>query len=298
MSSQPARTCRYDGSVNEPWAGPVSVEAMYGDWHLGGKGGDEGADDDYEAAVELLAQSLNPRPSASLLDTVGSLGIGDGDSVLDIGGRDGRNALAMAKRFGCRAVSVDPVEANINRGLELIADGEYGHLVDVRIGSIERIPAEDGAFELVLSRDMLGHIADLAPALAECFRVLRSNGSMVVHEVFATPLLEPEEARRLCADIATYPERLSVPGFESDVQSAGFNIVSLDLVGSEWAEASQESGAAPNYLLQVSRLRRARSRLLEELGEVPYRVMYGNALWSIYQLIGKLESRVYVLRRN
>jgi hypothetical protein len=26
-------------------------------------------------------------------------------------------------------------------------------------------------------------------------------------------------------------------------------------------------------------------------------VMYGNALWSIYQLIGKLESRVYVLRR-
>jgi hypothetical protein len=48
----------------------------------------------------------------------------------------------------------------------------------------------------------------------------------------------------------------------------------------------------------VSRLRRAKAQLVEELGEVPYRAMYANALWSIYQMIGKLESRVYVLRRG
>ena len=85
------------------------------------------------------------------------------------------------------------------------------------------------------------------------------------------------------------------PG-SSSVVAAGFAIEHLDRVGSEWVEASQEAGTAPNYLLQVSRLRRARAGLIEELGEVPYRVMYGNALWSIYQLLGKLESRVYVLR--
>lgn len=72
----------------------------------------------------------------------------------------------------------------------------------------------------------------------------------------------------------------------------------LEVLGSEHGEASQESGAAPNYLLQVSRLRRARESLLAELGEVPYRVMYANALWSIYRLLGKLETRVYVLRRD
>lgn len=114
--------------------------------------------------------------------------------------------------------------------------------------------------------------------------------------MFATPSLEPEEQRLLCADIATYPERLSVADFEATVASAGFSVESMDLVGSEWVEASQEAGTAPNYLRQVSRLRRARYELVEELGEVPFRVMY-NALWSIYQLLSKLESRVYVLRR-
>lgn len=56
-------------------------------------------------------------------------------------------------------------------------------------------------------------------------------------------------------------------------------------------------GRAPNKLLRVSRLRRAKAQLVAELGEVPNRVMYGNALWSIYQALGKLESRVYVLLR-
>jgi cyclopropane fatty-acyl-phospholipid synthase-like methyltransferase len=265
------------------WTAPVSVEEMYGEW-------------DYEAAVEVLGRSLEPRSSLSLFDTVGSVGLGEGDLVLDIGGRDGRHCLVMAERFGCRGVSVDPVEANLAEGTRLLAEHELGHLVELRLGAIEDIPAESGVFDLVLSRDMLGHVEDLDRALAECARVLSPDGAMVIHEVFATPLLEPQEKEMLCAYVATYPERMSIEGFEAAVDASAFRIESLDLVGSEWAEASQEAGTAPNYLLQVSRLRRANDQLVDELGEVPYRVMYGNALWSIYQILGKLESRVYVLR--
>jgi hypothetical protein len=32
------------------------------------------------------------------------------------------------------------------------------------------------------------------------------------------------------------------------------------------------------------------------MGEVHYRVVRGNNLWTIYRLIGKLEDRVYVIR--
>jgi cyclopropane fatty-acyl-phospholipid synthase-like methyltransferase len=261
----------------------VSVEDMYGDW-------------DYEAAVKVLERSLSPRSSMSLFDTVASLGVGEGDLVLDIGGRDGYHSLVMAERFGCRAVSVDPVEANIARGARLQAEHEYGHLVELRLGPIEAIPAGDGVFDLVLSRDMLGHVEDLNRAFAECARVLSPDGVMVVHEVFATPLLEPQEKQMLCADVATFPERMSVRRFEAAVDAGGFSVESLDLIGSEWVEASQEAGTAPNYMLQISRLRRAKEQLVDELGEIPYRVLYGNALWSIYQMLGKLESRVYVLR--
>jgi ubiquinone/menaquinone biosynthesis C-methylase UbiE len=269
----------------DQWSEPVTVDEMYGEW-------------DYEAAVEVLSRTLDPRPSTSLFDTIESLGIDESGAVLDIGGREGGHALLMAEHFGCRALSVDPVQANIDRGLENVAQHPSGPLVELRRGSIEQIPAEDGAFDLVLSRDMLGHIEDLVLALTECARVLTPNGVMVVHEVFATPTLGHEELMSLCAHVATYPERMAVAGFEAAAQSTGFEIENLEVIGSEWAEASQEAGTAPNYLLQISRLRRAKERLVDELGEVPYRAMYGNALWSIYQLIGKLESRVYVLRRT
>ena len=204
----------------------------------------------------------------------------------------------MAERFGCRAISVDPVPANQERGEEFIAEHDFGHLVEQRLGTIEQIPADDGAFQLVFARDMLGHIEDLELALRECRRVLAPGGHMVIFEVFGTSMLYPEELEQLCADVATVPERMSVADFESNVAAAGFAVESLDVPGSEFVEANQEAGTAPNYLLQISRLRRARESLIEELGEMVYRVMYGNALWSIYRMIGKLESRIYVLRRD
>ncbi len=267
------------------WSKPVTVEEMYGEW-------------DYEAAVTVLDRSLAPRPTVAIFDVVGSLGVGPGDTVLDIGGREGQHALLMAEKFGCRAVSVDPVRENHERGQELVAEHDSRDLVELRLGAIEHIPAKDGEFQLVFSRDMLGHIEDLGIALAECRRVLSPGGRMVVFEVFATPLMYPEELQQLCADAATVPARMSVANFEADVAASGFSVENLEVLGSENVEASQEAGTAPDYLLQVSRLRRAKKSLVEELGEVAYRVMYANALWSIYRMIGKLESRIYVLRRD
>ena len=270
---------------NQQWSKPLTVEEMYGEW-------------DWEAAVAAVDRSLDPRPSSSIVDMFGALGPGPDDVVLDIGGRDGDNGLKMAERFGCRVVSVDPVEANIADGRVATAEHEYGHLVEVALGFIENIPAADGAFDLIFSRDMFAHVADADIALAECARVLSPGGRMLLHQVFATDLLEPIEAEQVFGNTAAVPERFSVAGFEEAAIRAGFSIENVEVVGSEWYEASQESGKAPNYLLQVSRLRRNKEALLEEIGEVAYRVVYGNALWTINQILGKMESRVYTLRRG
>jgi cyclopropane fatty-acyl-phospholipid synthase-like methyltransferase len=270
--------------TDEAWSGPVTVEQMYGDW-------------DWEAAVAAVDRSLDPRPSSSIFDILESLGVGPGDRVLDIGGRDGRHGLIMAERFGCTVVSVDPAPANIRDGEAALAEHEHGHLVELVLGSIEQIPADDGAFTVVFCRDVFAHVVDADAALSECARVLEPYGVMVFHQVFATELLEPMEAAQVFGHTAAVPERFSPDGFERAAEAAGFAIEDVDVIGSEWYEASQEAGTAPNYLLQVSRLRSARDSLIDEIGEVAYRVLYGNALWSINQLLGKLESRIYVLRR-
>ena len=271
--------------THEQWSKPVTVEEMYGDW-------------DWEAAIAAVDRSLDPRPSSSVIDMFGALSPGPEDVVLDIGGRDAQLGLKMAERFGCRVVSVDPAEANIADGKVAIAEHEFGHLVKAVHGFIEEIPAPERAFDFVFSRDMFAHVADANLALGECARVLASGGLMLFHQVFATDLLEPIEAEQVFGHTAAVPERFSVAGFEEAVAAAGFTIENVDVVGSEWYEASQEAGSAPNYLLQVSRLRRSRAALLEEMGEVAYRVVYGNALWTINQMLGKLESRVYTLRRS
>ena len=270
--------------TRDHWAGQVTVEEMYGDW-------------DWEAAVAAVDRSLDPRPGSSIIDMFGELGPGEGDVVLDIGGRDARHALQMAERFGCRVVCVDPAQANIDDAEKAISEHELGHLVEAVAGLVEEIPADDGAFDFVFTRDMFAHVADADRALGECARVLEPGGLLLFHQVFATDLLEPIEADQVFGHTAAVPDRFSVDLFERAVERAGFEIVELDVVGSEWNEASQEAGTAPNYLLQVSRLRRNKDALLDEIGEVAYRVVYGNALWSINQMLGKLESRVYTLRR-
>jgi len=267
------------------WSRPVTVEEMYGDW-------------DWEAAVELVGASLNPRQSTAIFDTVESLGIGSDDVVLDIGGRDGSHGLVMAERFGCRVISVDPSPANIEQGLRAVADHEYGHMVELVLGGIEDIPIGDGECALVFSRDMMSHVADIDTGLAECHRVLEPGGAMIVHQVFATDLMEPREAEYLWAEAASVAERMSVANFESATARAGFAIEGLDLVGSEWYEANQESGTSPNYALQISRLRRNKDEYIEQIGEVAFRGVYANALWAVYILIGKLETRLYVLRSH
>lgn len=258
---------------------------MYGDW--------ETEWDDAEAMADV---SLDPRPRTSIYDTFGDLGVGTGADVLDIGGRDAAQALDLAERFQCRVLSVDPVQANIDFGTEDIAAHEFGHLVKNQLGTINEIPAADDTFDAIFARDMLGHVEDLEGALSECHRVLKPGGAMVIHDVFATPLLEPKEAARLSADLAQVPERLDADLFARTVHGTGFSVEVTDRVASEWLEHVIEAEDREKRLLWAARLHRDRDRFVEQMGVIPYRVLLGNTLWTIYRMIGKLEDRVYVIR--
>ena len=50
-------------------------------------------------------------------------------------------------------------------------------------------------------------------------------------------------------------------------------------------------------LLHVSRLLRNRPAYQDRFGADAYEAMLANCLWGVYQMIGKLNPRVYTLRR-
>lgn len=270
--------------MTDEWTTPLTVDQMYDYWDV-----------DWDAAMALTDRSLNPRPKTSIFDTLSTLEVGSGSVVLDIGGRDAADGLAMAERFGCRVIVVDPAQENLDDGERAIAAHDCRNLVEIHRGTINEIPVDDDTIDVVFSRDMMTHVEDLDGALIECLRVLVPAGSMLVHQVFATTLLEPAEKARICADLATVPERLSVETFEDSVRRAGFTIQAVDPIGSEWLESLLEKGDGEKRLLQAARMRRAKNDIVAKVGVAPFRVMQANNLWTIYRMIGKLEERIYTL---
>jgi len=266
------------------WTTPVTVDQMYGHWDV-----------DWDEAMALTDVSLNPRPRDSIFDTLSNIGVGSESSVLDIGGRDATDGLAIAERYRCRVVVVDPAQENLDAGHLAIASHTHGELVDIRRGTINQLPVDSDTVDIVFSRDMMTHVEDLDGALLECRRVLVSAGSMLVHQVFETPLLEPAEKARICADLATVPDRLSVEIFEESVRRAGFSIQAIDPIGSEWLESLLEKEHGEKRLLRAARMRRSRQDIVATVGVPAYRVMQANNLWTIYRMIGKLEERLYTL---
>lgn len=277
------RRRRLSGVADESTA-PLTVEQMYGNWDV-----------EWDAAIATVDRSLGPRPRTSIYDALAALGPGVGHVVLDVGGRDAADGLAIAERFGCNVIVVEPVQANLDEALSAVAGHDHGGLVELHQGTINQIPVDDDRVDVVFSRDMLTHVEDLDGALTECRRVLTSGGSMLIHQVFGTPLLEPLERARLCADLATVPDRLSIELFEDSVRRAGFAIRAIDRIGPEWLESLLEREDGEKRLLRAAHLWRAEHEIIAELGVIPFRVIQANNLWTIYRMIGKLEERVYSL---
>ena len=122
---------------------------------------------------ELTARQLAPVAGV----VADAAGIGPGDRVLDVACGTGNAALAAAVR-GARPVGVDQAP----RLLEVAASraAEAGVEVAWRVGDAAALPAEDGAFDAVLSVFGVIFARPPEPAVAELVRVAAPGGRIVL----------------------------------------------------------------------------------------------------------------------
>jgi SAM-dependent methyltransferase len=254
------------------------------------------SDPAFEAAI---AAPGTPRGPELLFDYVTRLGLGAGDRVLDIGARDAIHAIELARRYGCHVVAADPVPFHLELARQRLAeaDPEVRARVELADAAIEHLPFADDSFDLVWARDMLNHVA-LRRGLDEAARVLRPGAPMLVFQTFATPLLEPGEARRLYEIHSIVPENMDWHYLEEVAAAAGFEIETIDVIGSEWREFRVESGRddVGQDLMTLARMRRNEAALVERFGRSRYEATIADILWGVYLLLGKLSSSIYVLR--
>ena len=254
------------------------------------------------AAAELLARldhSLNPRSSEMLYGVARGPGLNRNYTVLDAGSGLGIYSCGLASKFGCHVVGIDIAENNLEMARARAKDEKVDKFVTFQQGNIQSLPFDDAIFDLVWCRDMLVHVRNLQQAFSEFARMLKPNGTVLIHTTFATNLMEPQEATRLYEPLGIVPANMYSAYFEDAFKAAGLQIRTSESIGSEWLEYSEEQqGRSSKELLRVARMRRLKERLVAEFGQEAYDVILAVSLWHTYLLIGKLSSTIYTLKKS
>jgi len=257
---------------------------------------------EYEAFAAALDQSLAPRGPGLLFDLVAELGLPPGSVAVDVGARDARHCIELARRFGFAVHGIEPVRRHLDdaaRALEALAAAEPEVAARIRVdeGVAEQLPEPDGSVDLIWCRDVLVHVQDLEAAFCEFGRVLRPGGRALIYQMTTTDWLTPAEAARLWPPVGAYASSADPQRFEAAIAAGGLTVGQCIQLGGEWREQSEEDGEGRTcrQLLHVSRLLRNRRAYQERFGADAYEAMLTNCLWGVYQMIGKLNPRLYVL---
>jgi ubiquinone/menaquinone biosynthesis C-methylase UbiE len=120
---------------------------------------------------------------SSLLSEAGLL---PGDQVLDLGCGSGTHFAWIAELIGPegRIVGVDPDERNLEIAQARIAGQPYEARVELRRGSLnERLPFDDGAFDVVWCAGSLQYVREPLAAIREMMRIVRPGGRVAAQDV-------------------------------------------------------------------------------------------------------------------
>jgi SAM-dependent methyltransferase len=255
-----------------------------------------------EAFETALDESLGPRGFDLLAELVAELGLPPGSAALDVGAREAYFCIELARRFGFIVHGIEPVRRHLDnaaRALETLAATEPEIAARVRIdrGIAEQLPDPDASIDLIWCRDVLVHVQDLEAAFGEFRRVLRPGGHAVIYQMTATDWLTPAEAARMWPPGAVHASSVDPGHFEAAITASGLTIVQRIQLHGEWRERAEEDGTglSSRDLLRVSRLLRNRPAYEKRFGTHAYEAMLTGSLWGVYQMIGKLNPRIYVL---
>ena len=252
-------------------------------------------DDD---VAKQLSSSLKPRSPDMLYDYLNEFEITLEQTILDIGCRHAKQAIEIVRRHGCLVEAVDPIVPHTEQAKANVATAGLTERITVTTAEIEKLPFADAVIDHIWCRDMLNHV-ELEQGLAECMRVLKAGGQMLVYQTFATFLMEPQEASRIYEAMSIVEQNMSSHYFESTVEATGLRIVKKVSIGSEWRENKVENGdqSLLKDLLHMARLQRGQSEFVAKYGQACYETTYADCAWGVYQMLGKLNPSIYVLQK-
>jgi ubiquinone/menaquinone biosynthesis C-methylase UbiE len=183
-----------------------------------------------------LKQTNDPKPLAGL---VRISGVVPGQRVLDVACGPGFLTRAFA-RSGAQVIGIDATDAFLELARAEARDEGLG-TVEFRAGDAERLPFDDGTFDVVVCRAAFHHFPRPERVLGEMRRVCRPGGRVMVGDMIGND--DPARAayhdriERLCDP--THVRAIPAAELEQLFADAGLRIVAapcstMDYDADEW----------------------------------------------------------------
>ena len=187
--------------------------------------------------------------------------------VLDVGCGIGGPAVALVRDAGAaRVVGIDVQQPMIDHASERVRTAGLLDRIELRRVEPGPFPFADGRFDVVYVTSVICHVAELAPFLAECRRVLRRGGYLVGTDWFTAPA-EPSARHAFEVWAAELAERgldfhfIPLETFERQLSTLGLEPMIEDTSQTVCDEAKAT----------LDRIRGAlRARVVEIIGEAGY----------------------------
>ena len=103
---------------------------------------------------ERLDVSLDPAGPDSLFEMAGAF-LAAGDTVIDLGCRDGAQLIELVRRFAVVGVGVEAVELQVAKARVAVRDAGLSGRITLHEGVVHDVPYPDATFDLVWCRDVV-----------------------------------------------------------------------------------------------------------------------------------------------
>ena len=223
---------------------------------------------DFDERVDEYARhrSVNPEVLRQLL---GCGVFGPEIRVLDVGCGTGNYAAALAAATSCRISGIDPSQ-------RMLANARHAAPWEsLELSSAESLPFGDDSFDVVMSTDVIHHIADRDAYFRETARVLRPGGRLVTvtdsHEaILRRRPLSSHFPETVDVELRRYPP---VPRFLEEMARAGFIEPRVVEVSHDYdlddIQAYRDRAFSSLVLIEEEAFRRGIDRLAADLGKGP-----------------------------
>jgi SAM-dependent methyltransferase len=149
--------------------------------------------------------------------------IKDGESVLDMGSGSGMDSFLAARKAGesGKVVGIDMTDEQLEKARRLGA--EYGN-VSFKQGYIEKLPVEDGGFDVVISNGVINLSVQKEKVFQEASRALKRGGRMAISDIVSEQALPENVSCNASLWASCIGGAMQEDDYKAAIENAGLKI--------------------------------------------------------------------------